>query len=216
MRFEHNISRLDGQRPSSGASSQHLEASSKPVVGSGGLQFESQPPRLPPTRDCLLDIRGLCVEYMTSKGPVRAADDVWLRIAPGEIVGLAGESGCGKSTVAQAIMRLLRPPAVITAGQVLVDCEDVLDMDERELACFRWCKVALVFQSAMNALNPVMKLGDQIADVIIHHLCVSRAAARSRAAELLELVGIDEKRLDAYPHELSGGMRQRAVIAIAL
>jgi peptide/nickel transport system ATP-binding protein len=153
---------------------------------------------------------------MTAKGAVRAAEDVWLNIAPGEIVGLAGESGCGKSTVAQAIMRLLRPPAVITAGQVLVDGEDVLDMDEQELARFRWCKVALVFQSAMNALNPVMKLGDQIADVIIYHLGVSRAAARARAAELLELVGIDAKRLYAYPHELSGGMRQRAVIAIAL
>jgi peptide/nickel transport system ATP-binding protein len=169
-----------------------------------------------PTGNCLLDIRGLCVEYMTRKGPVRAAEDVWLHIAPGEIVGLAGESGCGKSTVAQAIMRLLRPPAVITAGEVLVDGEDVLDMDECELARFRWCKVALVFQSAMNALNPVMRLGDQIADVIIHHRGVTRAAARSRAAELLDLVGIDEQRLDAYPHELSGGMRQRAVIAIAL
>jgi peptide/nickel transport system ATP-binding protein len=147
---------------------------------------------------------------------VRAAEDVWLDIAPGEIVGLAGESGCGKSTVAQAIMRLLRPPAVITAGQVLVDGEDVLDMDAQELTRFRWRKVALVFQSAMNALNPVMKLGDQIGDVIIHHLGASRAEARARALELLGLVGIDAKRLDAYPHELSGGMRQRAVIAIAL
>jgi peptide/nickel transport system ATP-binding protein len=165
---------------------------------------------------CLLDIRGLCVEYLTPKGAVRAAEDIWLSIAPGEIVGLAGESGCGKSTVAQAIMRLLRPPAMITSGQVLVDGDDVLDMDEAELARFRWCKVALVFQSAMNALNPVMKLGDQIADVIIHHRGVTRAAARARAVELLDMVGIDEKRLDAYPHELSGGMRQRAVIAIAL
>jgi peptide/nickel transport system ATP-binding protein len=176
-----------------------------------------------PTADCrlatgdyLLDIRGLCVEYLTPNGAVRAAEDVWLRIAPGEIVGLAGESGCGKSTVAQAIMRLLRPPAVITDGQVLVDGDDVLDMDAQELTRFRWRKVALVFQSAMNALNPVMKLGDQIADVIIHHLGASRTAARARAAELLDLVGIDAKRLDAYPHELSGGMRQRAVIAIAL
>jgi peptide/nickel transport system ATP-binding protein len=164
----------------------------------------------------LLDIRGLCVEYLTPKGPVRAAEDVWLSIAPGQIVGLAGESGCGKSTVAHAIMRLLRPPALITGGQVLVDGDDVLDMDEDELARLRWRKVALVFQSAMNALNPVMKVGDQIADVIIHHLGASREAARARAAELLNLVGIDAKRLDAYPHELSGGMRQRAVIAIAL
>jgi peptide/nickel transport system ATP-binding protein len=105
---------------------------------------------------------------------------------------------------------------VITGGQVLVDGDDVLDMDEQELARLRWRKVALVFQSAMNALNPVMKIGDQIADVIIHHLGASREAARTRAAELLDLVGIDARRLDAYPHELSGGMRQRAVIAIAL
>jgi peptide/nickel transport system ATP-binding protein len=164
----------------------------------------------------LLDIRGLCVEYLTPKGAVRAAEDVWLSIAPGEIVGLAGESGCGKSTVAHAIMRLLRPPAVITGGQVLVDGDDVLDMDEGELARFRWRSVALVFQSAMNALNPVMKLGDQIADVIIHHLGATPAAARARAAELLDVVGIEARRIDAYPHELSGGMRQRAVIAIAL
>jgi peptide/nickel transport system ATP-binding protein len=178
-----------------------------------------QPPagdRLLAADDRLLDIRGLCVEYLTAKGPVRAAEDIWLSIAPGEIVGLAGESGCGKSTVAQAIMRLLRPPALITDGQILVGGDDVLDMDEEELACFRWCKVALVFQSAMNALNPVMRLGDQIGDVIIHHLGASRAQARERAAELLDLVGIDPRRLDAYPHELSGGMRQRAVIAIAL
>jgi peptide/nickel transport system ATP-binding protein len=156
------------------------------------------------------------VEYLTAKGPVRAAEDVWLSIAPGQIVGLAGESGCGKSTVAHAIMRLLRPPAVITGGQVLIDGDDVLDMDDEELARLRWRKVALVFQSAMNALNPVMKVGDQIADAIIHHLGASPEAARARSAELLDLVGIDARRLDAYPHELSGGMRQRAVIAIAL
>jgi peptide/nickel transport system ATP-binding protein len=192
MRFEHNTSTQDALRPS-------YDTLSRGAV--------STP---------LLDIRGLCVEYLTPTGPVRAAEDVWLSISPGQIVGLAGESGCGKSTVAHAIMRLLRPPALITGGQVLVDGDDVLDMDDEELARLRWRKVALVFQSAMNALNPVMKVGDQIADVIIHHLGASREAARARAAELLDLVGIDARRLDAYPHELSGGMRQRAVIAIAL
>ncbi|HET9222899.1 MAG TPA: ABC transporter ATP-binding protein, partial [Roseiflexaceae bacterium] len=192
MRSEHDISMLDARRPSCDTLSRG--ASTAP----------------------LLDIRGLCVEYLSPKGPVCAAEDVWLSIAAGQIVGLAGESGCGKSTVAHAIMRLLRPPAVITGGQVLVDGDDVLDMDEQELARLRWRKVALVFQSAMNALNPVMKIGDQIADAIIHHLGASREAARARAAELLDMVGIDPKRLDAYPHELSGGMRQRAVIAIAL
>jgi peptide/nickel transport system ATP-binding protein len=199
MSFEHNTSAPAAPHP-------FFAAPSRDAVAAP----------LDATTTPLLDIRGLCVEYLTAKGVCRAAEDVWLSIAPGEIVGLAGESGCGKSTIAHSIMRLLRPPAVITAGQVLVDGDDVLDMDEQELARFRWRKVALVFQSAMNALNPVMKLGDQIADVIIHHLGASPTAARARAAELLDLVGIDVKRLNAYPHELSGGMRQRAVIAIAL
>jgi peptide/nickel transport system ATP-binding protein len=204
MRSEHNTFMLDAPHPSSAVSSHQSAVSS--ATGDWRLA----------TGERLLDIRGLCVEYLTPKGPVRAAEDVWLSIARGQIVGLAGESGCGKSTVAHAIMRLLRPPAVITGGQVLVDGDDVLDMDEEELARLRWRKVSLVFQSAMNALNPVMKLGDQIADAIIHHLGATREAARARAAELLDMVGIDPKRLDAYPHELSGGMRQRAVIAIAL
>lgn len=113
-------------------------------------------------------------------------------------------------------MRTLRPPAVITDGKVLFDGDDVLEMDEEELTRFRWRKVALVFQSAMNALNPVMRLGEQITDVIVHHLGAEREAARTKAAALLDLVGIEPCRIDAYPHELSGGMRQRAVIAIAL
>jgi peptide/nickel transport system ATP-binding protein len=213
MHCEHTIYMLDAPRPSFAGS--HPVDMRQSAVSNHSRFAETADYQLS-TAQPLLDIRGLCVEYLTPKGPVRAAEDVWLSIAPGEIVGLAGESGCGKSTVAQAIMRLLRPPAVITAGQLLVDGDDVLDMDENELARFRWRKVALVFQSAMNALNPVMKLGDQIADAIIHHLGATRAAARTRAAELLDLVGIDAKRLDAYPHELSGGMRQRAVIAIAL
>jgi peptide/nickel transport system ATP-binding protein len=169
-----------------------------------------------PHKRPLLDIRNLCVEYLTPQGPVRAVDDVSFAIAPGEVFGLAGESGCGKSTVAHAILRILRPPAVITSGQVLFDGDDVLDMTEDELEQFRWQKVALVFQSAMNALNPVMRISDQITDVIHAHCQVSPTAARDRAVELLDLVGIEPRRLDDYPHQLSGGMRQRAVIAIAL
>ena len=164
----------------------------------------------------LLDVRELQVRYMTSRGPVRAVDGVSFGIAPGEVFGLAGESGSGKSTIAHAIMRLLHPPALITGGQVLFDGDDTLDMDDDELNAFRWGKVSMVFQSAMNALNPVITVGEQITDVIDQHLHLPKREARDRAAYLLNLVGIDRNRIDTYPHQLSGGMRQRVVIAIAL
>ncbi|WP_437683762.1 ABC transporter ATP-binding protein [Sorangium sp. So ce131] len=153
---------------------------------------------------------------MTPAGPVCAVDNVSFDIAPGEVLGLAGESGSGKSTVAMAIMRILRPPAVITGGRVLFAGQDVLAMNEEQLRAFRWRKMALVFQSAMNALNPVLTIGEQIADPILVHDKVTPAQARERAAALLKLVGIDTSRLDSYPHQLSGGMRQRVVIAIAM
>jgi peptide/nickel transport system ATP-binding protein len=153
---------------------------------------------------------------MTARGPIRAVDDVSFALAPGEVFGLAGESGSGKSTIAQALLRVLGPPAVITGGEVRFRGRDILTMDDRELEQFRWRDVSMVFQSAMNALNPVMKIGDQIVDAIQAHESVSRREAMERAAELLRTVGIDPRRLNAYPHELSGGMRQRAVIAIAL
>ena len=161
-------------------------------------------------------MRDLYVQYVTPRGPVRAVDGVSFAIKPGEVFGLAGESGSGKSTIAHAIMRLLHPPALITGGQVLYNAEDVLDMDQEELERFRWREISIVFQSAMNALNPVMTIGDQITDVIDAHMRLSRGEARERAAFLLDLVGIDAQRLNAYPHQLSGGMRQRTVIAIAL
>jgi peptide/nickel transport system ATP-binding protein len=164
----------------------------------------------------LLDIRNLYIEYLSPRGPVRAVDGVTFSIAPGEVFGLAGESGSGKSTIAHAILRVLRPPAVITGGQVLIQGEDVLKMDDAELEALRWRDVSMVFQSAMNSLNPVARIVDQITDVLMTHEPISRDAARQRAAELFDIVNIDRKRLDSYPHELSGGMRQRAVIAIAL
>jgi peptide/nickel transport system ATP-binding protein len=163
----------------------------------------------------LLDIRCLKVEYLTPRGPVRAVDDVSLTLYPGEVVGLAGESGSGKSTIAHALLRILHPPALITAGQVLFAGRDVLDMNEAELEQFRWRKMSIVFQSAMNALNPVMRIRDQLLDVMQAHGFPAEEA-NQRAVRLFDLVGIEPGRLDAYPHQLSGGMRQRAVIAIAL
>jgi peptide/nickel transport system ATP-binding protein len=164
----------------------------------------------------LLSVQDLCVEYRTPRGPVKAVDHVSFSIAHGEVFGLAGESGSGKSTIAHAIMRILHPPAVITGGKVNFGGSDVLDMDGEELNRFRWRDVSMVFQSAMNALNPVMTVGDQICDVIQRHLKLSKVDAMERAAHLLDLVGIESSRLTSFPHQLSGGMRQRAVIAIAL
>jgi peptide/nickel transport system ATP-binding protein len=163
----------------------------------------------------LLDIRDLKVNYLTTDGVVKAVDGVSFKIQPGEVVGLAGESGSGKSTIAHAILRILHPPALITGGQVLFEEMDILKMDELELEQFRWKEISIVFQSAMNALNPVMKIRDQITDVMLHH-GMSKSEAGERAIELFDLVGIEPARLDSYPHQLSGGMRQRVVIAIAL
>lgn len=161
-------------------------------------------------------MRDLHVQYVTARGPVRAVDGVSFWISEGEVVGLAGESGSGKSTIAQAIMRVLHPPAMITGGEVAFNGKDVLSMNDAELERFRWRDISMVFQSAMNSLNPVMTIGDQITDVIYAHERVPKREARDRAAELLKMVGIEAARLDSYPHQLSGGMRQRAVIAIAL
>ncbi len=164
----------------------------------------------------VLEVCGLTVEYRGENRTVVGADRVSFTIGEGEVFGLAGESGCGKSTVAHAIMRLLREPAVITAGTVRFCGRDVLTMSDEELRAFRWRDVAMVFQSAMNSLNPVMTVGDQIADIFTTHERVSRAEALRRAGDLLELVQIDRSRLRSYPHQLSGGMRQRVVIAMAV
>ena len=165
----------------------------------------------------LLSVRNLQVEYQTARGPVRAVDGVSFDIKPGEVFGLAGESGSGKSTIAHALLRLLQAPAVITGGEVRFRGRDVLSMSDSELTDFRWAEISMVFQSAMNALNPVMTVGDQIIDVIMaHDADRSKRQARQRGGELLEIVGIEASRLDSYPHQLSGGMRQRAMIAMAL
>ena len=164
----------------------------------------------------LIEARGLSVEYGWGDEAVRAVDQVDLAITPGEILGLAGESGSGKSTVANALMQVLRNPAHIAGGEVLFQGDDITRKTKAQLRRYRWRNVSMVFQSAMNALNPVMRVGDQFVDMMRAHESISKRDAHVRAGELLDLVGIDPRRLRAYPHELSGGMRQRTIIAMAL
>jgi peptide/nickel transport system ATP-binding protein len=161
-------------------------------------------------------LEDLVVDYVSRARTTRAVDGVSLSIGAGEIVGLAGESGCGKSTLGNAVMQVLRPPARISSGRVLFDGNDVAGRSRSELRRYRWRNVSMVFQSAMNSLNPVMRVGDQFVDMMRAHERVSKKEALVRAGELLDLVGIDRRRLRAYPHQLSGGMRQRVVIAMAL
>jgi len=173
----------------------------------------------------ILEISDLSVAYRAEGGDVRAVEHVDLTLNPGEVVGLCGESGSGKSTLAYGATRLLRPPALVTSGSVRYygnrithggDPVDLLTMTHRELHAMRWREIAIVFQSAMNALNPVLRVQDQILDAVHAHLSMSKQEAREKAAGLLDLVGIPRGRLRAYPHELSGGMRQRVMIAMAL
>jgi peptide/nickel transport system ATP-binding protein len=164
----------------------------------------------------LLEIQDIVIEYGLRDKRVRAVDGVSLDIHPGEIVGLAGESGCGKSTLAHAVTRILKPPGEISSGRIVFRGQDIVPMRGEQLRKFRWRNVSLVFQSAMSSLNPVTRVGDQFVDMLQAHERVNKRQALLRAGELLELVGIDRNRVRSYPHELSGGMRQRVVIAMAL
>src|SRR5215472_6050940 len=170
----------------------------------------------------VLAIDDFSVVYRTPGGDVQAVRQVNLDLYASEVVGLVGESGSGKSTLAYGACRLLRAPALITSGSVRYQGRraggplEILQLDADELRRLRWREIAIVFQSAMNALNPVLNVRDQLMDVIRAHLRVSRDQARDKAASLLDLVGIPRTRLRSYPHELSGGMRQRVMIAMAL
>ncbi|MCD9529700.1 ABC transporter ATP-binding protein [Photobacterium carnosum] len=167
--------------------------------------------------DPQISIRNLCVDYITDAGDVRAVNNVSFDIGKGEIFGLAGESGCGKSTIAFSLMRLHKPPAFITGGEVIFDGHgDILKKTEMAMSAFRWSEMSMVFQSAMNALNPVLTMEEQFCDVIMRHTNMNRKQAIRRAEGLLEIVDIHPSRLRDYPHQFSGGMRQRLVIAIAL
>ncbi|MCO1580775.1 ABC transporter ATP-binding protein [Crossiella sp. SN42] len=170
----------------------------------------------------VLEIKDLNVDYGLGDNAVRAVREVNLTLHRGEVLGLAGESGSGKSTLAYGLTRLLPPPGVVRGGQVIYhdphgEPVDILRLSIPELRRFRWAETSLVFQGAMNSLNPVHKVATQLTDVIKAHEPGSTARARrARAKELLDLVGIAADRLDAYPHQLSGGMRQRVMIGMAL
>jgi peptide/nickel transport system ATP-binding protein len=156
------------------------------------------------------------VDYITDHGDFNAVKSVSFDIGKGEIFGLAGESGCGKSTIAFSINRLHKPPAFISGGQILFEGKDILSLSDSELNTLRWSEIAMVFQSAMNSLNPVLTIQEQFADVLRHHKGMTNEQAKDRAEKLLDLVNIPRDRLGEYPHLFSGGMRQRLVIAIAL
>jgi peptide/nickel transport system ATP-binding protein len=171
----------------------------------------------------LLSIEDLRVQYGIGATAVPAVRGVSMHLNPGEIVGLAGESGCGKSTLAYGACRLLPPPGLITGGQVIYrgrraagQAVDLLAATPGQLRELRWSEISIVFQSAMHSLNPVLSVRAQLNDVLVAHTGLRRAARESRARELLDLVGIPAGRLASYPHELSGGMRQRVMIAMAL
>jgi len=163
-----------------------------------------------------LNINNLRVEYVLKDGRKSAVKNVSLSINTGEIFGLVGESGSGKSTVVQAIMRTLPPPAIITKGEVIINNIDILSLSSSEVSKYRWKQISIVMQSALNALNPVMSVRDQIKDVLEVHQNIKDLEADSKVEELLTLVGVSIENADSYPHQLSGGMRQRVVIAIAM
>ena len=166
-----------------------------------------------------LRIRGLQIDYHGDR-PLRAVDGVDLDVAPGETVGLVGESGCGKSTLARSLIAMLARNGVRAGGSITWNGRELTTLSERELTAIRWREIAMVPQSSMNSLNPVYRVGDQIAEILRVHGTNGRrgrrGAADARAIELCELVGIDPARLRSYPHQLSGGMRQRFVLAMAL
>ena len=164
----------------------------------------------------LLEVQGLSVSYVTDTADVGAVDRVSLTLHAGEFLGIVGESGCGKSTLLFAIAQLLSPPAEITSGRVLFRGQDLVQLSDSALRHVRWRDYSVVMQSAMNALNPMKSIGAQFKDTMRAHDVRSADAIKTRSAEVLHLVGIDAAHLGSYPHQLSGGMRQRAMIAMAL
>jgi peptide/nickel transport system ATP-binding protein len=164
----------------------------------------------------VLEVRDLSVEYAIEGGTVMAVDRVSFDLEAGEFIGIVGESGCGKSTLLFAIAQLLVPPAAITGGSVVFRGQSMVGLTDKQLASVRWKDLSVVMQSAMNALNPVKSIGAQFKDAMRAHGVTSRERIAERSAQVLRMVGIDAVHLKSYPHQLSGGMRQRAMIAMAL
>jgi peptide/nickel transport system ATP-binding protein len=165
----------------------------------------------------ILSVQDLTMHYATRRGDVWAVDDVSFDLARAQSLGLVGESGCGKTSIAVSLLRLLPDNARILNGSIYLDGTDILALDEKEMLEVRWRSISMVFQAAMNALNPVYRVGDQIVEALQTHFgTMGESEARERVVELFELVGLDWRCMDSYPHEFSGGMRQRAVIAMAL
>ncbi len=165
----------------------------------------------------LLRVDGLTVQYHTTRGVVHALDGVTFEVGQGDALGLVGESGCGKTTVAMAVLQLLAQNARVVEGRILFQGEDLLTKDPEAMRRFRWRRISMVFQAAMNALNPVHRVGDQVVEAILtHDNGITREQAQEKVSELYAMVGLDPARMRDYPHQYSGGMRQRAVIAMAL
>jgi len=163
----------------------------------------------------LLDIENLKIYYFTQEGPVKAVDDVSFSVDKDETLGLIGESGCGKTTAVFAILRFVTPPGRIVAGKIVFEGRDIITLSNEEMRLLRGKGIAMVFQGAQNALNPVMTVGQQISEVILEHESITKEEAWARAKAQLELVGIGSDRAKNYPHEFSGGMKQRVMVAIA-
>jgi peptide/nickel transport system ATP-binding protein len=165
----------------------------------------------------VLELKDLKMYYDTKEGIVKAADGISFTLNQGESMGLVGESGCGKTSVSMSIMRLLAENARIVGGEILFKGKNIVNLREEDMNKVRWAGIAMIFQAAMNSLNPVYRVGDQIIEAILaHEPDVTFDEARERVSELYKLVGLDPKRMDNYPHEYSGGMKQRAVIAMSL
>ncbi len=164
----------------------------------------------------LLDVQNVSIEYTTEEGTLKAVDDVSFSLKVGESVGLVGESGCGKTTLAKSIMRLLAKNGRISEGKMIFKGEDLVTKSDEEIRKIRLKEIAMVAQSAMNALNPVQTVGDQLMDGIQIHTKMTRKEAMERSVEVFKMVGLEGKRLKSYPHQMSGGMKQRAIIAMAL
>ncbi|MCR4404898.1 MAG: ABC transporter ATP-binding protein [Candidatus Acetothermia bacterium] len=164
----------------------------------------------------LLEVENLTMHYTTKKGDVQAVDGVSFSLERGEALGLVGESGCGKTSIAICLLKLLPENAKILDGHIYFNDQDLVPLGEKEIRKIRWKGISMIFQAAMNSLNPVYKVGDQIIEAIRNHERISEEAARERVAELFQLVGLNPERMDHYPHEYSGGMKQRAIIAMAL